>query len=143
MTDVTLVCEDGKQVEAHKVVLVASSPFFLNILSKNKHTHPLIYMRGLKHEDLVSIMDFLYKGEANIFQGRINQFMIIAKESELKEVSKECLDEEDESDSFEIVDQLISKYIRKDEEEVHDKNIGEQAGAELCQAQVKLGLATK
>ena len=25
-TDVTLVCEDGQQVEAHKVVLVASSP---------------------------------------------------------------------------------------------------------------------
>ena len=26
-TDVTLACEDGQQVEAHKVVLVASSPF--------------------------------------------------------------------------------------------------------------------
>ena len=43
-TDVTLVCEDGQQVEAHKVVLVASSPFFLNILKRNKHPHPLIYM---------------------------------------------------------------------------------------------------
>ena len=30
-TDVTLACEDGQQVEAHKVVLIASSPFFLNI----------------------------------------------------------------------------------------------------------------
>ena len=28
-TDVTLACEDGQQVEAHNVVLVASSPFFL------------------------------------------------------------------------------------------------------------------
>ena len=27
-TDVTLACEDGQQVEAHKVVLVASSPIF-------------------------------------------------------------------------------------------------------------------
>ena len=27
-TDVTLACEDGKQVEAHKVILAASSPFF-------------------------------------------------------------------------------------------------------------------
>ena len=34
-TDVTLVCEDGQQVEAHKVVLVASSPFFQNILKRN------------------------------------------------------------------------------------------------------------
>ena len=26
--DVTLACEDGQQVEAHKVILAASSPFF-------------------------------------------------------------------------------------------------------------------
>ena len=30
-TDVTLVCEDGQQVEAHKLFLIASSPFFQNI----------------------------------------------------------------------------------------------------------------
>ena len=27
-TDVTLACEDGQQVEAHKVILASSSPFF-------------------------------------------------------------------------------------------------------------------
>ena len=27
-TNVTLACEDGKQVETHKVILAASSPFF-------------------------------------------------------------------------------------------------------------------
>ena len=26
-SDVTLACEDGQQVEAHKVILAASSPF--------------------------------------------------------------------------------------------------------------------
>ena len=36
-TDVTLACEDGHQVEAHKVVLISSSPFFLNLLKRNKH----------------------------------------------------------------------------------------------------------
>ena len=30
-TDVTLACEDGHQVEAHKVILSASSPFFQNL----------------------------------------------------------------------------------------------------------------
>ena len=58
-TDVTLVCEDGQQVEAHKVVLIASSPFFLNLLKRNKHPHPLVYMRGLKFENLLSLVDFL------------------------------------------------------------------------------------
>ena len=42
-TDVTLACEDGQQVEAHKVILAASSPFFEKILQKNKHSHPLHY----------------------------------------------------------------------------------------------------
>ena len=58
-TDVTLACEDGQQVEAHKVVLVASSPFFLNILKRNKHLHPLIYMRGVKLENLMAMAYFL------------------------------------------------------------------------------------
>ena len=77
-SDVTLACEDGNQVEAHKVILTASSPFFQNILRKNKHPHPLIYMRGVKSEDLVAIVDFLYYGEANVYQENIDSFLTIA-----------------------------------------------------------------
>ena len=47
-TDVTLVCEDGQQMVAHKVILAASSPFFEKILQRNKHSHPLIYLRGFQ-----------------------------------------------------------------------------------------------
>ena len=32
LADVTLVSEDGQQVEAHKVVLASSSPFCMNLL---------------------------------------------------------------------------------------------------------------
>ena len=42
-SDVTLACEDGQQFEAHKVILVSLSPFFHNLLKRNKHTHPLHY----------------------------------------------------------------------------------------------------
>ena len=45
--DVTLVCEDGHQVEARKVILPASSPFFQKLLGRNQNPHPLIlYERG-------------------------------------------------------------------------------------------------
>merc|ERR1712243_258058 len=67
LTDVTLACEDGQQVEAHKVILAASSPFFEKILQKNKHSHPLIYLIGFQSQDLMAILDFLYFGEANVY----------------------------------------------------------------------------
>ena len=65
-TDVTLVCEDGQQMEAHKVILASSSPFFEKILKKSKHPHPLIYLKGFQSKDFASILDFLYFGEANV-----------------------------------------------------------------------------
>ena len=83
-TNVTLVCQEGHQVEAHKVILAASSPFFQNLLTKNKHQHPLIYMRGMNAEDLLAIVDFLYYGEANIYQENLDSFLNIAEELELK-----------------------------------------------------------
>jgi len=95
-SDVTLACEDGQQVEAHKVILAASSPFFQNILKKNKHPHPLIYMRGMKSEDLVAIVDFLYYGEANVYQENIDAFLAIAEELNLKGLTGNSSTKEDD-----------------------------------------------
>ena len=79
--DVTLVCEDGLQVEAHKLVLVASSPFFLGILKRNKHPHPLIYIRGVTTENLMAMVDFFYCGEANVHQENLDSFLVSLKSS--------------------------------------------------------------
>ena len=83
-TDVTLACEDGQQLEAHKVILAASSPFFQTLLSRNKHPHPLVYMRGLESKDLLAIVEFLYCGEANVYQENFDSFLAIAGELQLK-----------------------------------------------------------
>ena len=83
-TDVTLACEDGQQVEAHKVILAASSPFFQNLFGKTKHGHPLIYMRGVKSTEMVAIIDFIYCGETNVLQENLDSFLTIAKELKLK-----------------------------------------------------------
>ena len=37
--DVTLVCEDGTQIQTHKVILASSSPFFREMLKRNKHDY--------------------------------------------------------------------------------------------------------
>merc|ERR1712129_238374 len=101
--DVTLACEDGHQVEAHKVILAASSPFFYTLLRRNKHPHPLIYMRGVKSEDLVAIVDFLCYGEANVYQENIDGFLVIAEELKLKGLSGNNMNTESEEPKIEEV----------------------------------------
>ena len=41
-------------------------------------------MRGMKSEDLVAILDFLYSGEANVYQENLDSFLVIAEELQLK-----------------------------------------------------------
>ena len=83
-SDVTLACEDGQQIEAHKAIIAALSPFFQRILKRNQHSHPLIYMKGMKSDDLTAIIDFLYFGEANVYQENLKNFLAIAEELQLK-----------------------------------------------------------
>ena len=42
-TDVTLACEDGELVEAHKVILVTSSPFLLKTFEEEQQKEPESY----------------------------------------------------------------------------------------------------
>ena len=84
MTDVTLVSEDGKQVGAHKGVLLLSSPFFMELLRMTKHPNPLIYMRGVTEETLVAMVDFLYSGEANVSQENLDSFLALADDLKLR-----------------------------------------------------------
>ena len=44
----------------------------------------LIYFRGFKSEDLVATLDFLYFGEANVYQENLDSFLAIAEELNLK-----------------------------------------------------------
>ena len=97
-TDVTLVCEDGQQVEAHKVVLVASSPFFLNILKRNRHPHPLIYMKGVSSDNLMAMVDFFYHGETKVYQENLDLFLVMAEELQLKGLSGNQIEKKVEED---------------------------------------------
>ena len=83
LMDVTLACADGQQMEAHKVILAASSPTFRDLFKQNKHPHPLIFMTRTKSSDLSSILDFLYLGEANIPQIDLESFLALAEQLQL------------------------------------------------------------
>ena len=81
--DVTLACED-QSIKAHQVVLSACSPFFKNLLKTHSHPNPLIYMRGVKLDNLLALMDYIYLGSVEISQDHIEEFLILAEELQLK-----------------------------------------------------------
>jgi len=82
--DVTLVCEEDEQLQAHKVILSACSPFFRKILQRNPHQHPLLYLKGVKFADLQSVLNFMYHGEVNVAQDELNSFLAVAEELKVK-----------------------------------------------------------
>ena len=59
--DVTIACED-EEVEAHKLVLSACSPFFQTLFKRYKHDHPLLYLKNVKYSDFSNLLDFIYYG---------------------------------------------------------------------------------
>ena len=77
--DVTLVCED-EQVEAHKVILSASGGFFKSIMKKNSHSHPLIYMKGVRIGDMRALLDFMYLGQASVCQDNVKSLLRLGEE---------------------------------------------------------------
>jgi len=86
--DVTLACEDEGQVLAHKVVLAVCSPFFRTLLQRNRHDHPLIYLKGVKLVDLAAVLNFMYHGEVNVAQEELNNFLLVADELKIKGLSQ-------------------------------------------------------
>ena len=75
--------EDGQQIQAHKVILASSSPFFEKLFQKSNHPHPVIYLRGFQSRDFASILDLLYFGVANVYQEDLDSFFAIAEEIKL------------------------------------------------------------
>ena len=81
--DVTLACDDN-QIQAHKVIISACSPFFRAVLKKNPHQFPLLYLKGVKYTDLQAVLDFMYHGEVNVAQEELNSFLAVAEDLKVK-----------------------------------------------------------
>ena len=54
------------------------SLFFKTLLARNRHPLLLIFMREMKSSNLLAILDFLHRGEANVIQGDLDSVLAIA-----------------------------------------------------------------
>ena len=89
LTDVTLVCDDKRKFKAHKIVLSACSSVFKSIVNDLPQNSSVIYLKGIKHQEMESILEFMYLGVATFYQERMNEFLNVAKNLEIKEISKD------------------------------------------------------
>ena len=60
-------------------------------------------MKGIQHQEMESILEFMYLGGATFYQERMNEFLNVAKNLEIKEISKD-VEFDDENVSNEEVE---------------------------------------
>ena len=141
--DVTLVCDDQTQFKAHKIVLSACSPLFKKFIDNNPSQHPLIYLRGIQSYEMESILQFIYLGEGIACQERVEEFVKVAKDLEVKKICEDGENKEEDHTlkrkrkgelikvSKDLTRKVISKYSVAMEEndetvmEDHDTETGE------------------
>jgi len=81
--DISLMCE-GSLIQAHKLVLSSCSPVFRTIINQLPHPDPVVYMRGISAANMRSLLNFMYRGEVNIKQSTITEFLATADDLQVK-----------------------------------------------------------
>ena len=109
LTDVTLVCDDKRKFKAHKVVLSACSSVFKHIIDDLPKNDSVIYLKGVHHQDLESILEFMYLGVATFNENRMNDLLDVAKNLDLKEIGG--FDHKNVLESAGIEEEFSNEYI--------------------------------
>ena len=87
LSDITLVCDDNQHIEAHQIILTTCSPFLKTMLKKNKHSHPMIFMRGIKSKHLLLLLEFMYLGETNVYQQDLNDLLKLGDDLQVSDIA--------------------------------------------------------
>ena len=83
LTDITLSCEDGKNFEAHRVLLAARSQYFYAIVPKLK-VEPVIFLKGVKGSHLEKVLKYIYSGSAIVSRSQLKYVLEVARSLQVK-----------------------------------------------------------
>eukprot|EP00092_Neocalanus_flemingeri_P018398 GFUD01019911.1.p1 GENE.GFUD01019911.1~~GFUD01019911.1.p1 ORF type:complete len:240 (-),score=51.76 GFUD01019911.1:310-939(-) len=146
--DVTLVCDDN-QVRAHKIILSSCSSFFKSILRRNPHQHPLLYLKGVKFDQIIAILNFMYSGEVSVGHAELNSFLLVAEDLKVNGLSQNILNKQHQnkwSDKTKLSSTSCSannsnkpanQHLKSDQDEAGEENTGDQTGEQLNCDQIK------
>jgi len=127
--DVTLVSDDHKPFLAHRYILCSFSPVLKNILFNNPHPHPLIYLRGVNHQELESILQFIYFGKASVDHSNMKRFAQAAKDLQIRKLAENIRMGCPPEDRDDLVgnDDNTNKDINQDNEELIENKDSERS----------------
>ena len=108
-TDVTLVSDDGRKVRAHKVVLGASSPIIKDMMTREDKS--IVDLKGIAMEEIDSILQFIYLGEATLQPERMEVFLDAAQKLKVKELCKESEMEFEKINTLNFEHEQIKKNV--------------------------------
>ena len=114
-TDVTIVCGEGKQFRAHKVILSSCSPLFRNILINNPHQNPLLYFHDIGDKAMEALIRFIYTGETKVAQEGLDYLLETAKKLQISGLSNPEIDLKERY--------VLNELIAKEPESKHDENM--------------------
>ncbi|KAG0723840.1 Protein bric-a-brac 2 [Chionoecetes opilio] len=83
LVDVTLAT-DGHYIHAHKLVLSACSVYFKDLFGANPCKHPIVILKDIRIDDLKTVIDFIYRGEVNVAQDRLQDVLRTAESLRIK-----------------------------------------------------------
>ena len=87
-SDVTLICEDGQELESSRLVLSASSTFLGSILAESTDSFNRVILQGAKIDHLKILLDFIHKGEVWVGKCDIQELYKLAKVLDVKGLAK-------------------------------------------------------
>ncbi len=89
LLDVTLCCNGGHRIGAHRLLLSACSPYFREILSETHCRHPFVVLRDTRKKDLEAILEFIYNGEVSIEDGELDSFLKVAASLQIRGLTED------------------------------------------------------
>ena len=112
--DVTLVSDDLKKVQVHKLVLSACSEYFKTIFQETKQSQPILCLDGVSSSELQNVLDYVYEGEVKILQEDLDRFLNVAQRLKLEGLmgNDEDVDKSGEGKAHQIKD---DEYVALDE----------------------------
>ena len=88
-SDVILMTDELVQTPAHKVILSAASTVFKELCAVgSKSVQQILYLRGIKQEELDAMLQFIYLGEATVYEDRLKEFSRVVRDFNITKLNE-------------------------------------------------------